>query len=71
MDKTEIAIKNVEHAMKYQPMPAARKIALGIYADVTDRRGIKSEIAQCDEIVIQEMISAWEEIARVVIDGEV
>lgn len=71
MTKTEIAIKTVQRGIESIPMPTYRKIALGIYADVTDRRGIKSEISQRDDEVIQEMISSWEEIARVIIMGEV
>ncbi len=71
MNKTEIAIKTVQRGIESIPMLAWRKVALGIYADVSDRRGIKNEISQCDDEVIQEMIASWEEIARVVIMGEV
>jgi len=67
MDKEERARHTIEIGIKYQPVTPQRKIALAIYADLSDRRGIKSELAKCDKEVREDMISDWEEIAKIII----
>lgn len=68
--KEEIAIEAVKLGVASHSIPPQRKIALGIYADVMDRRSLKHEFARYDQEAIRNILAAWEEIARVVLEGE-
>lgn len=41
-----------------EPSPKALRAAQAIFADLCDRRGIKHEIDQCDEAVLENMVRA-------------
>lgn len=68
--KTERAKIKIQRGVARYSVTPQRKIAVGILEDVMDRRGIKHEFEQCDPDVIQEVLTDWEEIARVIIAGE-
>ena len=70
-DKTERAKVHIKAGMERHDITPQRQIALGILEDVLDRRGIKYEFEKTDPYVTQEILAAWEEIARVVMYGEV
>jgi hypothetical protein len=67
--KEGIARRKIQRGQERFSVLPQRKIALGILEDVMDRRGIKNEFEQCDPEVIQEILSDWEEIARVAMPG--
>ena len=69
--KAEYARRCIQRGVKAYGMTPQRMIAVGILEDVLDRRDIKHQFEACDSIVIQEILAAWEEIARVVIFGEI
>ena len=68
-DKTERAKFHINTGIARHNVSPQRQIALGVLEDVLDRRGIKHEFEQVDSDVIQEILSAWEEITRVIIQG--
>ena len=56
--------RHLEHADPKKLSPQA-KTALKIYADVTDRRGIKQEFYQVDDAITQEILETWAGIISV------
>jgi hypothetical protein len=70
ISKTQEAKEKIRRGLSHYSVTPQRKIAVGILEDMTDRKGIKHEFEQCDQAVIQEILSDWEEIARVVMSDE-
>lgn len=70
MDRND-AINMVKAGMERHGTNKARKIACGIFYDISGRRGIGCELGQCGHDVLQEILEAFEQIAQVVIDEEV
>ena len=71
MDEKEYAKRAIKAGMKYNGFSDARKIALGILHDVSDRSGIKHGFENLDNGVLEDILHHWEMIAQVVIDGEI
>lgn len=53
--------RHIEHADPKSLKPN-QKTALAIYADVTDRRGIKQEFYDVDDDITQEILETWADI---------
>ncbi len=60
---------SVEHGTKFPfngrpPVDQAETVVLGILADLTDRRGIKHELENCDDDIKEEIVASLADIVR-------
>ncbi len=69
MSVEENAKRSIEITKKHIKVNKYQLIAQAIHTDICDRRGLKSEMRQIDESVVNEILETWSEIAKQIMEN--